>query len=107
MREFITDWNIMPFQIMFIAFCGGFYIFFCVCLLLNLFSLSKLIIWIWLAGGVISRRMVVSNGTGVIKANFYQKFKSFVGILELTAGWSRNILKSMQWSKRKSTTGII
>ena len=27
MKEFITDWNIMPFQIMFVAICVGFYIF--------------------------------------------------------------------------------
>ena len=74
----------MPFQIMFTTVCGGFYIFllhiyfifFFYYLgrpnLLNEDLLSKLkdrITRIRLVGGVVSRRMVVSIGTGVIETS--------------------------------------
>ena len=60
-----------------------------------------------LAGGVISRKMVMAIGTGVVKANFPSKLKEFSGHIVLTEGWARNVLKSMAWSKRKGTTGKI
>ena len=41
------------------------------------------------AGGITSRRMVVSIGTGVIKANCPEKLKSSGDSLELTGGWVR------------------
>ena len=53
------------------------------------------------------RRMVVSAGAGVIKTNCPEKLEFFGGSLELTGGWARNVLKSMQWSKGKSTHGNI
>ena len=59
------------------------------------------------AGGAILRRMVVSAGTVVIKTNCPEKMRFFGGSLELTGGWARNVLKSMQWSKRKRTNGKI
>ena len=31
----------------------------------------------------------------------------FGGGLELTENWSRNVLKSMNWTKRKNTTGKV
>ena len=33
--------------------------------------------------------------------------KEFDGALELTENWARNVLKSMNWTKRKGTTGKI
>ena len=33
--------------------------------------------------------------------------KGFGGGLELTGNWARNILKSMNWTKRKGTTGNV
>ena len=33
--------------------------------------------------------------------------KEFGGGLELTENWARNILKSMNWTKRKGTTGKV
>ena len=60
-----------------------------------------------LAGGVISRKMVMAIGTGVVKANYPSKLKEFSGHIVLTEGWARNALKSMAWSKRKGTTGKI
>ena len=33
--------------------------------------------------------------------------KEFSGGLELTKNWARNILKSMNWTKRKGTTGKV
>ena len=60
-----------------------------------------------MAGGVISRRMVMAIGTGVVKANCPSKLKELGGHIELTEGWARSVLKSMAWSKRKGTTGKI
>ena len=60
-----------------------------------------------LAGGAISRKMVIAIGNGVVKANCPSKLKEFGGHIVLTEGWARNVLKSMAWSKRKGTTGKI
>ena len=60
-----------------------------------------------MVGGVISRKMVIAIGTGVIKANCPSKLKDFGGHIALTEGWARGVLKSMEWSKRKGTTGKI
>ena len=60
-----------------------------------------------MAGGVISRKMVIAIGTGVIKANCPSKLKDFGGHIVLTERWARGVLKSMEWSKRKGTTGKI
>ena len=59
------------------------------------------------AGGVISRRMVISIGNGVVKANNAHLLKNYGGHLELTEGWVRTVLKSMHWTKRKGTTGKV
>ena len=49
------------------------------------------------AGGVISRHMVIAIGKGVVKSNK----------LEGTLEWARNVLKPMNWTKRKGTTGKV
>ena len=51
--------------------------------------------------------MVIAIGTGVIKANCPSKLKNFGGHIALTEGWARGVLKSMDWSKRKSATGKV
>ena len=51
--------------------------------------------------------MVIGIGTGVIKANCPSKLKNFGGHIALTEGWARGVLKSMDWSKRKSATGKV
>ena len=60
-----------------------------------------------MAGGVISRKMVTAIVTGVISANCPSILKDFGGHILLTEGWARGVLKSMEWSKRKGTTGKI
>ena len=60
-----------------------------------------------MAGGVISRKMFNAIGTGIIKANCPSKLKDFGCHIALTEGWARGVLKSMEWSKRKATTGKI
>ena len=60
-----------------------------------------------MAGGAISRKMVNSVGTGVIKANCPLKLKDFGGHITPTEGWARGELKLMEWSKRKGVTGKI
>ena len=60
-----------------------------------------------MAGGVIYRKMVIAIGTGVIKAISLSKLKDFGGHIALTEGWAKGVLKSMEWSKRKCTTGKI
>ena len=49
-----------------------------------------------LAGGVISRKMVIAIGTGVVKANSPSKLKDFGGLIVLTKGWVRGVLKAME-----------
>lgn len=60
-----------------------------------------------MTGGVISRKMVIAIGNGIIKANSPTSLKEFGGHIELTEGWARNVLKSMKWTKRKGTTGKV
>ena len=51
--------------------------------------------------------MVIAIATGVIKANDPKLLREFGGSLELTEGWARSVLKSMDWVKRKGTTGKV
>ena len=45
---------------------------------------------------------------GVFYSYVYVLFlREFDGSLELTEGWARNVLKSMDWVKRKGTTGKV
>ena len=60
-----------------------------------------------LTGGVISRKMVIAIGNGVIKANSPSSLKKYGGHIELTDGWARHVLESMKWAKRKGTTGRV
>ena len=69
---------------------------------LKLFS-----IWSCLAGTVISRKMVVPIDTVVNKANEPKTWRQFGGSLELTEGWTWNILKGIDWVKRKGATGKV
>ena len=48
--------------------------------------------------------MIIAIGIGVIKANELKISKEFGGILELTEGWTKNVLKNMDWVKRKGIT---
>ena len=41
------------------------------------------------------------------QANCPSKLKDVGGHIALTQGWARSVLKSMEWSKRKCTTGKI
>ena len=59
------------------------------------------------AGGVISRRMVIAIGIGVVKANKPDILKEFGGSVELTEGWARSVLKSLNFTRRKGTTGKV
>ena len=68
---------------------------------------KDVVVGVRMAGEVISRKMVISIGTGVIKANCPSKLKDLGGHTELTEGWARDLLKSMEWSKRKGTTSKI
>ena len=72
-----------------------------------LVKVKDLVTGVHMAGGLISRKMVIAIGTGVIKANFPSKLKDFGGHIVLTERWARGLLKSMEWSKRKGTTGKI
>ena len=60
-----------------------------------------------LAGTVISRKMVVAIGTGVAKANESSILREFSGGLEFTEGWAQNVLKYMDWVKRRGKTGKV
>ena len=68
-------------------------------------KIKDVLIRLCLAGTVISRKMAVVIGTGVVKANKPNILREFGGSLELTEGWAHNVLKGMDWVKRKGTTG--
>ena len=51
--------------------------------------------------------MVVADSPGVVKANEPKFLREFDGSLELTEDWARNILKGMDWVKRKGTSGKV
>ena len=70
-------------------------------------KIKDVIIGSRLVGTVISREMVVAVGTGVVKANEPKILRKFGESLELTEGWARNVLKGMDWVKRKGTTGKV
>ena len=53
-----------------------------------------------LAGRAISPKMVIAVATGVIKANDPNILREFGESLELTEGWARSVLKSMDYCIR-------
>ena len=59
------------------------------------------------AGTAISRRIVMAIGNGVVRSNSPTLLKENGGSLELTEDWARGVIKSMNWTKRKGTTGKI
>ena len=70
-------------------------------------KIKDIIVGSRLAGTAISRKMVIAIATGVVKASDPKLLREFGGSLELTEGWARSVLKSMDWVKRKGTTGKI
>ena len=60
-----------------------------------------------LHGTVISQKMVVAIVTDFVKVNEPKILREFGGSLELTEGWAWNVLKGMDWLKRKGTTGKV
>ena len=69
-----------------------------------LVKLKEAIIGIRLTGAVISRKMIISIGNGVLKANRPNSLSEIGGGITLTDNWARGVLKSMDWVKRKGTT---
>ena len=65
-----------------------------------LVKVKDLVTGVRMAGGVISRKMVIAIDAGVIKANCPSKL-DFGSHIALTEGWARGVLKSMEWSNRK------
>ena len=51
--------------------------------------------------------MVISIGNSVLKANDPKCVSEFGGYVTLTEDWARGVLKSMEWVKRKGTTGKV
>ena len=70
-------------------------------------KIKEFIVGVRLSGAVISRRMVISIGNGVLKANDPNTLSEFGGTITLTEDWARGILQSMDWVKRKATTGKV
>ena len=60
-----------------------------------------------MSGGVINRQQLINNGNGVIRANNPEMFKELGGTIELTDSWARSVLKSLNLSKRRATTGKV
>ena len=53
------------------------------------------------AGAVISRRLVIAIGKGVVKSNNPTMLMENGGPLELTEDWARGVLKSLEWKSEK------
>ena len=70
-------------------------------------KINEVIVGVRLSGAVISRRMVISIGNGVLKANDPNTLSEFGGTITLTEDWARGIWRSMDWVKRKATTGKV
>ena len=70
-----------------------------------LLKIKEVIIRIRSTGAVISRKMLISIDNGVLKANDPNSLLEFVGGVTLTDNWARRVLKSIDWVKRKGTTG--
>ena len=61
-----------------------------------LVKVKDLVTGVHMAGGLISRKMVIAIGTGVIKANCSSKLKDFRSHTALTEGWATGALKSLK-----------
>ena len=48
---------------------------------------------------VISRKIVISIGNGVLKANYSNSLSEFGGESSLTHNWGKGVLKSITWVK--------
>ena len=70
-------------------------------------KLKEVIVGVRLSGTVIPRRMVTSIGNGVLKASDPNTLSEFGGTITLTEDWARGILRSIDWVKRKATTGKV
>ena len=59
------------------------------------------------AGTALSRRIVIDIGNRLVKSNISIFLKENGRSLQTTKDWARGVLKSMNWVKRKRTTGKI
>ena len=64
-------------------------------------------IWTRIAGGVVNRRQLIAIATRVVRANCPEQLTEFGGALKLTEKWARGVLKKLNWTKRKGTTGKV
>ena len=60
-----------------------------------------------MAGGVISRRQLISIATGLVRANNPNLLKEYGGDLVLTDKWARGVLEKFTWCRCKVTTGKV
>ena len=58
-----------------------------------------------IAGCAISTKVVISVGNGVLACKCPERLAINGGSITLWIKWARNLLKSMNWSRRKGTTG--
>ena len=70
-------------------------------------KIKEVVIGVRFSGTVISRKMVVSMGNWVLKANDPNTLSEFPGHINLTNDWSRATLQSTDWVKCKGTNGKI
>ena len=66
-------------------------------------KVKSIIIGTRMAGTAISRQQVINTARG--KANNPSLLIEFCGELEPTENWARTVLKSLNWTRRKGTTG--
>ena len=71
-----------------------------------LVKMKVAIIGMRLTGAVISPKMVISIGDGVLKANDLNNLSEFGGGITFTDNWTRGVSRSMDWV-RKETTGKV
>ena len=57
-----------------------------------------------ISGCAITRKVVIAVGNGVLASKCPDKMSRNGGSIELSIKWARNILKSMNWTRRRGTT---
>ena len=72
-----------------------------------LLKVKDIALGIRISGVVINRQQLINIGNGVIRANNPEILKEFGGTNELTEDWARSAWKSLNWSKRRATTGKV
>ena len=69
-------------------------------------EIKMILYYLQIAGCAISKKTTIVVGNGVLQSKSPEVLLKNGGSIKLRTKWARRILKYMEWSKRKGTTGI-